>query len=182
MHQRRALLATAALLAMTGRLHAQPAAPSEVKAELPDARLLGTDRLRVLFMHVYDARLWAGAQAPGTDWSAVPLALELEYARSLDGKAIAERSLEEMRRQGDIGAADAKRWLGSMVQLFPDVKAGDRITGVNLPEMGARFYLNGKPRGEVREPAFAKLFFGIWLSPRTSEPAMREALLGRRAT
>ena len=30
----------------------------------------------------------------------------------------------------------------------------------------------------MRDAEFARLFFGIWLSPRTSEPALREALLG----
>jgi hypothetical protein len=42
------------------------------------------------------------------------------------------------------------------------------------------FLLNGQPAGEIRDPEFARLFFGIWLSPRTSEPAMRRALLAGR--
>jgi hypothetical protein len=33
-------------------------------------------------------------------------------------------------------------------------------------------------RGDIRDAEFARLFFGIWLSPRSSEPAMRQALLG----
>jgi len=42
-----------------------------------------------------------------------------------------------------------------------------------------RFLLNGKPYGEVRDPEFAPLFFGIWLSPATSEPALRQSLLAQ---
>jgi hypothetical protein len=30
----------------------------------------------------------------------------------------------------------------------------------------------------VRDAQFAQLFFGVWLSPRTSQPALRAALLG----
>ena len=41
-----------------------------------------------------------------------------------------------------------------------------------------RFFLNGRARGEPRDAEFAKWFFGIWFSPRTSEPALRLALLG----
>ncbi|KPF51297.1 hypothetical protein IP87_09315 [beta proteobacterium AAP121] len=152
--------------------------PAEVAAEITGARLLGSGTLRFLGLKVYDARLWAGVAAPGADWQAVPFALELQYLRSLKGGAIAERSLKEMERQGEIGAVDGERWLGNMQQLFPDVKPGDRITGVNLPGVGARFFINGQLRGELREVAFARMFFGIWLSPRTSEPAMREQLLG----
>jgi hypothetical protein len=65
-----------------------------------------------------------------------------------------------------------------MTRLFPDVKAGDRITGVHRPGESAAFFVNGRAVGEVREARFASLFFGIWLSPRTSQPALRAALLG----
>ena len=58
------------------------------------------------------------------------------------------------------------------------MKANDRLTGVLLPGQGAKFFVNGALRVEVRESEFAKLFFGIWLSPQSSEPALRQALLG----
>ncbi len=65
-----------------------------------------------------------------------------------------------------------------MKRLFPDVHAGDRITGVHRPGEGAAFFVNGRAVGEVRDSRFAQLFFGIWLSPRTSQPSLRAALLG----
>ncbi len=175
------MLAGLALPLAAAAQNAAPRMPPELAGELPGARLQGSGRLTFLGLHVYDARLWTGAQPVGAEWSAVPFALELQYARSLSGERIAERSLTEMRRQGEIAEAVAERWLGNMKQLFPDVTAGDRITGLNLPGTGARFFVNGSFRGEPREADFARMFFGIWLSPRTSEPALREALLGRRA-
>jgi len=180
--RRRLLLATG-LLAATGVRAQSPAptgVPPELSGDLPGARPLGSATLRFFGLRVYDARLWVGGQPPGADWVASPFALELQYARSLKGEQIAERSLAEMRRQGEIGEPVAERWLGNMKQLFPDVNAGDRITGLNLPGTGARFFVNGRLRGEPREADFARMFFGIWLSPRTSEPAMREQLLGLR--
>ena len=115
------------------------------------------------------------------DPQAATLALELEYARALDGQAIAERSLKEMKGLARVDAAQAERWLQQMRQIFPDVKKGDRITGVQQPGEAARFFVNGQPRGEVRDAEFTRLFFGIWLSPRTSQPKLREALLGSKA-
>ena len=106
------------------------------------------------------------------------MVLELEYLRELKGQAIAERSLQEMQRAGPMAEAQAQRWLAEMQRIFPDVKAGDRISGQHLPGQGARFWLNGQPVGQVEDPAFARLFFGIWLAPSTSEPGMRVALLG----
>ena len=176
---RRRLLAAALLLA--GGAQGQAGVPSEVVAALPGARLQGAGLLRFLGLRVYDIRLWTGAIAVGADWAqaaATPLALEIEYARALEGAQIAERTLKEMRRQAEIAAEVGVRWLVAMKQLLPDVRAGDRITGVHLPGEGARFFVNGRLQGDLRDADFARLFFGIWLSPRTSEPALREALLG----
>ena len=74
-----------------------------------------------------------------------------------------------------------ERWLAAMKRAFPDVDEGDRITGVQRPGEGVRFFHNGTLRGEVRDADFARRFFGIWLSPQTSEPELRQSLLGRRA-
>jgi hypothetical protein len=175
--QRRILLTAAAAWAVGSQAQAAAGLPPEVAADVPGAKLIGEGRLRFLGLRIYDARLWS-AQPPASDWSAAPLALELRYARSLDGAKIADRSLDEMRRQGDIEPAVAQRWLAAMTQLFPDVKENDRITGVLLPGLGARFFFNGQARGDLRDVRFARLFFGIWLSPKTSEPALRESLLG----
>lgn len=174
---RRRLIFAAALVPVFG-VRARLAPPPEVVAELPGASAQGEGRLRFFGMRVYDIRLWARKGALAADWPALPLALEIEYARALDGAAIAERSLEEMRRQAEIAADTGANWLAEMTRLFPDVRAGDRITGVQRPGSGARFFVNGRLRGEVLDAEFARLFFGIWLSPRTSEPALREALLG----
>jgi len=173
---RRRLLVLGAVAAPLAWAQTEP--PVEVSAELPGARLQGQGRLRFLGLHVYDALLWSSAPLAAADVDRRGLALELRYARSLKGALIAERSIDEMRRQAEIAPADAERWLGAMTQLFPDVGAGDRITGVHRPGEGARFHVNGKLAGEVRDAAFARLFFGIWLSPRTSEPKLRAALLG----
>lgn len=176
---RRTLIALAAASALPPLARAQaPAVPPEVAAALPGATLQGSGRLRFIGLAVYDARLWRGAAPVGADWMAAPLALELAYLRGLVGRQIAERSIKEMRRQRNLTDDEASRWLTAMLQVFPDVKEGDRITGFVVPGMGARFAVNGTPKGDVRDLEFARLFFGIWLSEKTSEPALRRALLG----
>ena len=153
-------------------------APPEVATDLPGARLQGRGRLTFLTLHVYDIRLWTLAPLRAADTERSPLALEIEYARGLKGPLIAERSIDEMMRVGSFSVADGERWLAAMTALFPNGRAGDRITGVHQPGTGARFHVNGRFVGEVREAEFARLFFAIWLSPRTSEPRLRQALLG----
>lgn len=178
--RRRALLISPLAAPLVAGPAQANALPPELADELPGARVLGQGGLRFLGLKVYDARLWAPAPPadPLADPLKVPLALELQYARALVGRLIAERSLTEMKRQGPIDDATGERWLQAMSALFPDVAAGDRITGVHRPGEAARYFHNGRRLGEVRDAEFARRFFGIWLAPQTSEPGLRKALLG----
>lgn len=65
-----------------------------------------------------------------------------------------------------------------MQQSFVDVQAGTRLTGVYLPGQGARFFLGQALLREVKDLQFAQAFFAIWLDPRTSNPELRQQLLG----
>jgi len=166
-----------ALALLTGvPARANPPEPT-LTAALQDKASIGQARLKVWGFDVYDATLFA---RPGFDparYGDQRFALELAYLRNFDGADIAERSIDEMRRVGSMDDARASAWLKAMTDVFPNVKKGDRITGVHVPGSGARFYLNGRLLGEVADDAFSRQFFGIWLSPRTSQPRMRETLL-----
>ena len=107
--------------------------PPELQLALPEVRLRGEGRLRFLGLHVYDIRLWTPGDFAPERWAEAPFALEIQYARALVGKAIAERSLQEMQRQGSVPAERAQRWLTEMERVFPDVKQGDRLLGLKQP-------------------------------------------------
>lgn len=188
-----ALLAGFAALLWSGAVLAQPSAlpvaperaashagatPSRPElSALPRARLIGQARLTVWGFDIYDARLWAPAPFNAASFAASALALELNYLRNFQAADIAERSLKEMRRSQPVSDAQAALWKAELLRVIPDVRKGDRITGVHRPGQGAAFWVNGRASGEVPDADFARLFFGIWLSPDTSEPRMREALL-----
>ena len=185
--KRRAALAVFGGLVLGAALpavQAQPAAavslPLEVRSHLgPQARLRGSARLRWLGLSIYDARLWVGPVFEPQRYEAAPLALELIYARALKGPLIAERSIDEMRRAGPLAEDEARRWLSFMKEVFPDVVEGDRITGAWDPsDARSAFHVNGGAPRTLRDPAFGPRFFGIWLSPHSSQPAMRQQLLG----
>jgi hypothetical protein len=167
------LVLGACLLAGTGT-QAQPAA-------LASAKLTGSARLSVFGFQVYDARLWTASGFTRDSYASHAFALELAYLRDFEGAEIAKRSLKEMQGVEAFTAEQGRRWLAEMTRLFPDVKKGDRLTGVYQPGAGVAFLYNDRPAGEVRDPDFARVFMGIWLSPRTSEPAMRTQLLAGAA-
>ena len=149
----------------------------ELGTLLPQSRLIGKGRLTFWGFQVYDARLWALPGFKPDSLAAQPFALELAYLRGFDNQDVAERSITEMRRSAAISDAQAKVWIDEMMRALPDVKKGDRVMGIHRPGVGAQFLMNGKPTGEIRDAEFARLFFGIWLSPKTSEPKLRAALL-----
>lgn len=173
------LFVAAALLTGVPASAQTPDAPNTalLKPALPEHTRLGGARLRYWGFDVYDMSLFA---PPGFDiqrFEDRPFSLELRYLRSFKGADIASRSIDEMQAIAPIEPAQARRWQNAMGAVFPDVQRGDRITGVHLPGNGARFYLNGQWLGEIADDAFSRLFFGIWLSPRTSQPKLREALI-----
>jgi Chalcone isomerase-like len=148
--------------------------PSTVSAENPALKLRGKTLLRVFGFRIYHGFLWT--QESG-DALKETHALDLEYLRNFEGEALATRSIDEMKSQGIGSEAQYEPWLKEMRRIFPNVKPNDRITGVHMPGKGAKFFHNGKPTGEVNDPEFAKAFFDIWLSPKTTQPGMRKELL-----
>ena len=164
----RHLLAGLALLAAL-TVHASPL------PQLPNYQAVGSGTLRYFGLHLYDATLWS----PRGVWSAGgPFALELRYARSFGGAAIARRSIEEIRSQRDYPAATLARWEQRLRALFPDVNAGDRLIGVRMPGKGVAFYSATRRLGQIEDEAFANAFFDIWLHPSTRVPDLRARLLG----
>lgn len=167
------------VLLMVTQSFAVNALPEVVKRDHMGLSVFGEGLLRKFGFKVYDARLWTSNKAPSFD---DVFALELTYALSLDGKAIAERSVDEMRKQGGYDEASLKRWGEEMARAFPDIKKGDTLVGVSIPGKEARFYSRDKLLATISDPAFARAFFNIWLSEKTSEPRLRDKLLGLEKT
>ncbi len=155
------------------------ALPSELRPVVPAATLSGQAKMTFWGFEVYQATLWVAPGFAEAAYEQSPFALELFYLRDFKGADIAKRSIAEMRRQTTMTLTQETAWEDQMLALFPDVKTGDRITGVHQPATGAVFWSNGRVLGEVRDAAFAKHFFGIWLAPQTSEPQLRRALLAQ---
>jgi len=156
--------------------------PSLPSAVLPSATLVGGGNYRWLGLKIYEARLWAeGGAIDPQQWANRSLALELVYARELNGREIAAASIDEMKKGGLGSPSRYPAWLEAMGSIFPDVEDGTQLIGVYGPSMATRFYHNGKFLGEVSDPAFGPAFFGIWLHAKTTAPKLRSALFGGKS-
>lgn len=170
---RRTLTVLMFLLA-TGIAWAVPR-PTELASHVTASKPYGEGSLSWLFITAYDASLWTDAQR----WSMnEPFALTLVYRMSFTTDEMVERTLEEMKALDPALTADQLQRHARMLRnAFPPVKAGDRITAIHTPGQPVRFFHNGRLTASSDDSAFADPFFGIWLSPKTSEPSLRRALL-----
>jgi hypothetical protein len=166
-----------ALCAALASAAVAPPLPDAVMQDAPKLALRGGGEFRHFGFAVYDGWFWSASPTwPGE----APYALDLHYHRNLRGTAIARKSIDEIERLGYGTAEQRARWLAQMTALFPDIRRGDRMTGVHTPDGATQFFHNGRRLGEVADREFSHAFLAIWLDPRTSRDDFRLRLLGAR--
>ena len=151
--------------------------PGATDKLMPGARESGGGSFRYFGLLIYEAKLWTSGVHLD---EATPFALGIRYARNIKGAKLAEESVNQWQKMGYGSEEKYAAWGAHMQRVFPDVKPGDELVGVNLPGRGVLFYFNGAPSGEIGDVGFARAFFAIWLDARTSEPALRRALIGEK--
>ncbi|HCZ15617.1 MAG TPA: chalcone isomerase family protein [Accumulibacter sp.] len=166
-------LFAAFLLAGSTLVHALPDALRETGTAW---RQWGSGEMTWLGFALYRATLWVAGPPTANPAADVPTALQLEYRRDIPRDRLIQTTLDELRRLG-AGEAQLQRWQAELQRVFPDVREGETIVGVHYPGRGAAFFYRGVPTGEISDAEFARLFFAIWLDPRSRSPALRAALL-----
>lgn len=150
---------------------------------LPQAHMIGQGEYRWLGMRIYEAQLWRDQPPIPGDPAGVldePFALRLIYARDIGAKRLVDTSIEEMQRiyGNSLSESTVEQWRHALSRVLVNVRAGDRLTGVYTPKLGARFFANDRETGQIADPVLARAFFSIWLGPSTRDPALRQKLLG----
>ena len=147
---------------------------SNVCAKLP-LKLIGKGDYTFFFMDVYEASLWAQSNKNIYEGR---LRLELKYKMNFKGRDIVKQTKKEFLN-ADIDELKSNKWSTALDSIFPDVSKGDRIEASFSPSSGIKFYLNEDSfLGEVKDIEFSKSFLNIWLGPKSSDPQLRDRLLG----
>jgi len=136
--------------------------------------MVGSARVRVLLWDIYDISLYSPAGHYHPD---EPFALRLEYLRPIKGEVIAEKSVEEMRRQG-VSELKLAAWFVQMKEIFPDVNEGSELIGVFESGKPTVFYNENELIGQIHDPDFQEPFSKIWLGEKTAKPDVRSILIG----
>lgn len=146
-----------------------------VMTSVPNAGVVGRGVLSYVFWEVYEATLYA---PKGHFDPRKPFALSIEYYLDINGRDIADKSVQEMRRQGFRDEIKLAAWNAQLKAIIPDVGKGTVLSAIYTPEQQTDFYRGSQAIGTIKGDDFAKLFFGIWLGDQTSKPELRRALLG----
>jgi hypothetical protein len=152
--------------------------PREIASVIHAQTPYGKGTYTALIITAYDAELWA--DTPQWNMKA-PFALTLRYHLGFSTDDFVSRAKSEMKHvDPSLTDADLQRFGDAMAPVFPPVKDGDEITALYQPGKPVQVYKNGTATGAVKAKGFATPFFGIWLSPHTSSPSLRAALLHQK--
>lgn len=172
--RRRLLLGLMLLLPALGHAQARGQESSQ-ELMLPGLRPLGAGDMRWFGLNLYRAQLWVAGERFDAD---AAFALQLTYARDFSGEMLVSTSIDEIRRLGMRDEATLARWRQELDRVLPSVKKGETLIGRHEPGRGMSMFHDGRFVGEVRDPALARAFFGIWLDPRTRAAELRTRLIG----
>ncbi|CAM3214919.1 chalcone isomerase family protein [Asticcacaulis taihuensis] len=142
---------------------------------VPQPGLVGSGRLNILTVPVLDVSLFA----PLSHWRPdKPYALQVTFLRDLEARRMAGHIRDEMRHTGAGDAGHLELWTRELEAVLPDMRRGDVLTGVRDQGGAVLFFHGDRSLGHIAENGFSEAFFGICLGPRTSQPKLRQAVLG----
>ena len=151
------------------------ALPAPLREVKPELRPVGAATLHWFGLHVYDIALYAQEAAYTTNSTAV---LGIRYNISIKHRRLLDTTLKEWRRMGKGDDVQRAQWIKQLELLWPDLKAGDRLTAFMRKDGATQFYFGDRLLGEVPDPAFGPAFFAIWLDAKCRYPEVRDGLLG----
>jgi len=136
---------------------------------------VGAGTMSWMFLDIYQATLFT---RDGLYSSTVyPQALTINYLKNINKKRLIEATKEQWLLQGFENEKVAY-WLQSLDKIWPDIKSGDSLTFYVDENKKGVFYHNKALLGGINSGGFADAFLSIWLSDKTSEPTLRQQLLG----
>lgn len=150
------------------------AKPPELAQAINAGKPVGSAQMRALWTEVYRASFWSDSGS----WKRPPYALSLTYGMSFTAEELAKRTAQEMAHVSSMPEASRAAYAAELKALWPDVKTGDRLTALAEKDR-TLFFHNGRRLGSIGGNEFMQAFFGIWLSPDSSEPDMQRQLLAQ---
>lgn len=137
---------------------------------------LGQAKFSILFFDIYQSRLLTKNE--NFNQKNKPYIFEITYLKDITNKDLVERTVEQWQHLS-IDKSEYQKYIPQLLSLWPNITASDKLALVVYDEKSV-FYYNNRLLGEISDSEFGDLFIDIWLSSQTSQPKLRQQLLGGR--
>lgn len=144
--------------------------------------LRGVSTFRYWGLRVYTGALYTPASktSPDAILGETPKKLVLRYHRSVSVDQFVEKSEEALETDPELSLEQLRPFLSRMKSMYVPVKEGDAYAITYNPTQGAlRLFFNERLLGTITDPAFARAYFGIWVSDYSVSETFTDELLGR---
>jgi hypothetical protein len=137
---------------------------------------IGETTFTVLFWDIYSSQLLTTSGSYPVKNTNDNLLFDIHYLRDITSEDLIKRTVEQWQH---LGTTEEKyqRYLPILQRLWPNIKDGDSLS-LLIYQGRSVFYFNNQYQGVIDDPEFGEIFLAIWLSDRTSQPRLRNELLG----
>lgn len=141
---------------------------------------LGVRKATFLEVNVYVAAYYVGT--PGRDPKLLieadgPQQLTLQFVRNVGVNDLRKAFVEGFEHAQVAGLGERVARLNGWMT---DMKTGQRLTFVRLPNSGVQIAVNGVQKGVIEGADFSRALISIWLGPTPPNPELKAGLLGGR--
>lgn len=137
---------------------------------------VGEATFSVLFWDIYKSKLLTTSGNYPVEVTQDNLLFDINYLTDIASKDLINNTIEQWQHLG-IAAEVYQAYLPQLKTLWPDIKEGDSLS-LLIHQGRSIFYFNKQYIGVINEPEFGQVFLAIWLSKNTSQPKLRNKLLG----
>jgi hypothetical protein len=139
---------------------------------------LGVRKATFLKVNVYVAALYVSQPTHDPKpliESATPQQLTLQFVRNVGVDDLRKAFVEGFEREPSSALRERVARLNAWMS---DMKTGQRLSFVRLPQSGVQVSVNGVQKGVIEGDDFSRALISIWLGPTPPNPELKAGLLG----
>ena len=143
---------------------------------LASLKKVGEGTMSWMFLDIYHAALLT--KSGHYNDNTYPVALTITYLKNINKDRLIKATKEQWLLQG-YTVQQITPWLTTLKEIWPNISDGDSLSFVIDKSRIGTFYHNKTRLGKIDSAKLSDAFIAIWLSNKTSEPALRGQLLGQ---
>lgn len=128
-----------------------------------------------LFWDIYKISLWA--ENGQYKKSKFPAKLNIQYFKDIDRTQLIDLTEEQWQAQN---LTYQESWLSELKGIWPNIQTNDTLSVTVSLQGESIFHHNDRYLGRISDREFSNKFLAIWLSENTTEPSLRQQLIGAK--